>query len=223
MAKSKTGSTKATRSPKAKSRRPTLNAKTKKSASASSQTGKSVASKLSTKKTAKTKAAKRTSSTKRALLSQASTNHRQPPTSTEDDGYLPPKPVPKTRLTDQQLAEFRTLLLAKRLELVGDVDHLTREALHRGHSEAAGDLSSMPIHMADIGTDNWEQEFTLGLIDTERALLHEIDDALDRLTSRIYGVCIDTHKPITLARLRAKPWAKYCIKQARLHEQGRTG
>ena len=129
---------------------------------------------------------------------------------------------PKTRLSDAQLAEFRGLLLSKRRELVGDVDNLTNEALRRSRSEASGDLSSMPIHMADIGSDNWEQEFTLGLIANERALLEEIDEALQRIEQRTYGMCLATRKRIGIARLRAKPWAKYTIEHARLIEQGRA-
>ncbi len=139
----------------------------------------------------------------------------------EPEDFTPP-PLPKTRLSSAQLQEFRQLLLDKRQELVGDVDNLTNEALRRSRSEAAGDLSSMPIHMADIGSDNWEQEFTLGLINNERTLLKEIDDALHRIDDRTYGVCMATHKPITIARLRAKPWAKYTIEYARLREQGRA-
>jgi len=130
-------------------------------------------------------------------------------------------PLPQTHLSDAELAEFRMLLLKKRAELVGDMDNLTNDALRRSRSEAAGDLSSMPIHMADIGSDNWEQEFTLGLLDNERTLLREIDEALQRIEQRTFGVCLATHKRITTARLRAKPWAKYCIEHARLVERGR--
>jgi RNA polymerase-binding protein DksA len=130
-------------------------------------------------------------------------------------------PLPKSRLSPEQLAEFRQKLLDKRRDLIGDVDNLTNEALRRSRQEAAGDLSSMPIHMADIGSDNWEQEFTLGLITNERTLLKEIDEALERIDNGTYGICLATHRPITVARLRAKPWAKYCIEYARLREQGR--
>ncbi len=128
------------------------------------------------------------------------------------------KPIPKTRLTDPELAEFTRLLLDKRAELVGDVEHLTFEALGSDHTSGS---STVPLHMADMGTDNWEQEFTLGLIDNERALVREIDDALDRITNKTYGVCLATHLPISKSRLRAKPWAKYCVEYATLREQGR--
>lgn len=132
------------------------------------------------------------------------------------------RPLPKTRLNAKELAEFRELLLAKRAELIGDVGNLAGEALGQNRRDAAGDLSIMPIHMADLGSDNWEQEFTLGLLDNERKLLREIDEALGRIEDRTYGTCLATHKPISKARLRAKPWARYCIEYARALEAGRV-
>ncbi len=129
--------------------------------------------------------------------------------------------VPRTTLTPAQLREFKELLLHKRAELCGDVVRLTDEALHRA-SDGVNDQSSMPIHMADLGTDNWEQEFTLGLIANEQAVVREIDQALERIAAKTYGVCVATHVPIGLARLRAKPWAKYCIEYARAREEGRA-
>ncbi len=134
----------------------------------------------------------------------------------------PDRAVPKTKLTKRQLRGFHESLLSKRRELVGDMENLANEAMHTSRSESSGDLSTMPIHMADLGSDNWEQEFTLGLIESERSLVHEIDDALDRVAKRTYGVCLATHRPIDGARLRAKPWARYCIEYARLRELGRV-
>ena len=131
------------------------------------------------------------------------------------------KALPKTRLTQQELDEFRQLLLAKRAELVGDVLHMTDQALRNHQPGGTGSLSNVPIHMADVGSDNWEQEFTLDLVDTERQLLKEIDAALERIGLQTYGICEATHKPIKKQRLRAKPWAQFCIEYARERELGR--
>ena len=128
--------------------------------------------------------------------------------------------LPKTKLTRKQLREFEKMLLDKRRELVGDMENLAHEAL--SGTEVAGGRSSAPFHMADAGSDNWEQEFTFGLIETERSLVQEIDEALQRIENRTYGVCLATHRPIDVARLRAKPWAKYCIEYARLRELRRV-
>lgn len=129
--------------------------------------------------------------------------------------------LPKTYLTSKQLQEFKRILLAKRGELYGDVRQLTNEALNRD-GDGTNDRSSMPIHMADLGSDNWEQEFTLGLIASERAVVREIDAALQRIADGTYGMCIATHKPIGLARLQAKPWASHSIEYARLRDEGRV-
>ncbi|MCF7976380.1 MAG: TraR/DksA family transcriptional regulator [Phycisphaerae bacterium] len=73
----------------------------------------------------------------------------------------------------------------------------------------------MPVHMADLGTDNYEQEFALDLMDSERRLLVEIDEALARIQDKTYGICLGTEARISMARLKAQPWTRYCIDYAR--------
>jgi RNA polymerase-binding protein DksA len=128
----------------------------------------------------------------------------------------------KSRLTATEIEHFQQMLLQKRREIVGDVNEMEDEALKKPRLDASGDLSSMPIHMADLGTDNYEQEFALGLMDSERKLLREIDDALQRIEQGAYGICEGTGKPIPKARLKAQPWARYCVQYARMLEQGRA-
>lgn len=132
-----------------------------------------------------------------------------------------PRPLPRTHLRDDELQQFAKLLLCKRAELAGDVQQLTDQALD-AKGQGLPEHSTMPIHMADLGSDNWEKEFTLGLIASERALVREIDEALERIENKSYGVCLATGKRISKARLRAKPWAKYCIEYARAREEGRA-
>ncbi|MEX2215430.1 MAG: TraR/DksA C4-type zinc finger protein, partial [Phycisphaeraceae bacterium] len=113
--------------------------------------------------------------------------------------------------------EYRKLLMEKRGELLGDVESLREQAL-----ESGGNLSNMPLHMADVGSDQYEQEAMLGLVESERKLLREIDDAILRLDNGTFGVCVETGKPIGKPRLDIKPWAKYCIEVVREREkQGR--
>jgi DnaK suppressor protein len=126
----------------------------------------------------------------------------------------------KGHLTTADIERFKQMLLEKRMEILVNVNEMEDEALKKSRLDAAGDLSSMPIHMADIGTDNYEQEFTLGLMDSERKLLKEIDDALQRIEQGTYGICESTGKQIPKARLEAQPWARYCVEYARMLEQG---
>jgi RNA polymerase-binding protein DksA len=131
-----------------------------------------------------------------------------------------PKRTKKTHLTAAEIRGFKEMLLEKRREILSNVNEIEDEALKKSRMDASGDLSSMPIHMADLGTDNYEQEFVLGLMDSERKLLREIDDALQRIENKKYGLCEGTGKPIPKARLKAQPWARYCVEYARLLEQG---
>ena len=126
----------------------------------------------------------------------------------------------KGSLTSADVKCFEQMLLEKRREILRNVNEFEDEALKKSRLDATGDLSSMPIHMADIGTDNYEQEFALGLMDSERKLLREIDDALGRIGQGTYGICEGTGKPIPKARLEAQPWARYCVEYARMLEQG---
>lgn len=149
-------------------------------------------------------------------------NHAKSLVSSRDNGREMPQSPPESLaspLSDEELQEFRDLLLAKRRELAGDVANLQNEAAQLGGSGGGGS-STMPLHMADLGSDTWEQELTLGLIANERTLLREIDEALQRIDNHTYGICMATGKPITKARLHAKPWAKYCIEYARKRELG---
>jgi RNA polymerase-binding transcription factor DksA len=114
------------------------------------------------------------------------------------------------------------LLLQKRAEILGNVSEIEGEALRKSRLDASGDLSSMPIHMADLGTDNFDQEFSLELMDGERRLLVEIEDALHRIDAGTYGTCEGTRKPIAKARLEAQPWARYSVEYAKQVEEGRA-
>lgn len=118
----------------------------------------------------------------------------------------------KTGLTKRELDSFRQLLLEKRNELIGDVESLQKDARNE-------DASISYEHMADVGTDSYEQEFTLGLVESERKLLGEIDEALERLSKGIYGVCVVSGEPIGKPRLEAKPWAKHSIEVTREREK----
>ena len=138
-------------------------------------------------------------------------------TKTSKPKKAPVRRLKKTYMNKKQLDEFRKMLLDKRRTLVGDLSGMEEETARQYSS---GGLSSMPTHMADIGTDNFEHEFTLGLLESEQAMLHQIDEAIQRIEDRTYGVCLGTGQRIPIARLRAKPWAKYTVEYARMLEKG---
>lgn len=210
--------TKQTRSAKATGTKASAAAKRRNAASVKAVGTKTTrATKASPKKSTAKAVAKKSTRSKTVAASGESLEV----TSQDPIQFPEQEPLPKTHLAASELREFRDLLLHKRSELAGDVQQLADEALFRKGGEQ-GDRSTMPIHMADLGTDNWEQEFTLGLLASEQALVREIDDALSRIQQKTYGVCLATRTKISKARLRAKPWAKFCIEYARAREEGRA-
>lgn len=116
------------------------------------------------------------------------------------------------RLTRKQLNHFRDLLLKRRAELIRDVQAMESGALRGG---GGSDANHAPMHMADAGSDTFDQEFALQLAATERELLQEINESLQLIRDGTFGMCEVTGKPISLPRLEAKPWAKVCIEVAR--------
>jgi RNA polymerase-binding protein DksA len=157
-------------------------------------------------------------------------NHKSVETRPSSKAEAPAaRPIPQAVPTDgkprkneaglnaRDLEHYRDLLLAKRRELVGDMSQMEREALR---SSGNSNLSTLPIHMADMGTDNYEQEFTLGLVEKDRNLLREINAALAKIQNGTYGICEGTGKPISKPRLEAQPWARYSIEHARQLERG---
>jgi DnaK suppressor protein len=123
-------------------------------------------------------------------------------------------------MRSREIDLFKKLLLEKRRVLAGDVTGLEKAALQDSRQDASGDLSKMPMDMADVGSDNYEQEFTLGLIETEQVTLSEIDDALLRIEKKQFGKCVGCGGPIPKARLTIQPHAKYCIACKRQEEKG---
>jgi DnaK suppressor protein len=78
---------------------------------------------------------------------------------------------------------------------------------------ASGDLSDYPFHIADHGTDSYDQEMDTVMAERASRELEEIDDALRRLFEQPerFGVCENTGEPIPLERLELVPWARTCV------------
>lgn len=123
----------------------------------------------------------------------------------------PEKPVVKSPLSKAETEVFRKWLLDRREALSGNVQKMEDEALRRSRQDASGDLSSMPIHMADLGSDTFDQDFTLGLIENEEEELEAIEEALNRIEEGTFGVCEECEKAIAKERMKAIPHAALCL------------
>ncbi len=117
-----------------------------------------------------------------------------------------------------ELKVYKDRLLALRARMTGDVNQLRENSLKKSLAEANGNLPSMPIHMADIGSDNYEQEFSLSLMENEGAALDKIQASLDRINEGTYGACEECGSRIPKTRLNAIPYATLCVKCASQQE-----
>ena len=115
----------------------------------------------------------------------------------------------KTKLTTKQLRDYRDKLLKYRAQLLVDLGAIEKEAL-----DVNADISHMPIHMADVGSDAYDQDLKLGMAASERKRIRDIEAALVRIKKKTYGICHLTGDKIPDSRLKAKPWAMYTKESA---------
>ena len=117
------------------------------------------------------------------------------------------------------LNTYKERLVALRARLRGDVSAMADAALRKSGLQGS-ESSSMPIHMAELGSDNFEQEFTLSLVQTEEDTLGAIEEALARLEEGEYGRCVECDGVIPKTRLNALPFTPVCVKCAEKLEGG---
>ncbi len=118
-----------------------------------------------------------------------------------------------------ELAQYKNTLLELRQKLVVNVNFMEDEALGKSGQDASGDLSNVPIHMADVGTDNYDRDLTIGLIQNGEEELRAIDEALERIGNKTFGSCEECGKKVSKVRLDALPYVKNCIECQRLEEK----
>jgi DnaK suppressor protein len=121
-------------------------------------------------------------------------------------------------MTKPELEAYQKTLLALRTRLRGDVTHLADEALG-ANGAGKGAASHAPVDMADVATDQFEQEFTLSLLKNQEQVLEEIGEALERIRQGTFGRCEECTKPIPKPRLQALPYTRHCVACARKVQQ----
>jgi RNA polymerase-binding transcription factor DksA len=127
----------------------------------------------------------------------------------------------KKHLTDRQVKHYQKVLLATQAKILNDIEHLQLENLNNSHRDNSGDLSGYSLHMADVGTDNYDREMALDVVGNEQDILYEIDKALERIEYGSFGICEMFGTPIPKKRLDAIPWTPYCKKAAEKLEKER--
>ncbi len=129
-----------------------------------------------------------------------------------------PRPVKKSRspksvFMPSVVREFKHELIHKRAFILGSLSRMEDGALRAGGQDQSVD------NMADYGTDNYEQDFTLGLMENVESVIQAIDWALERIEKKVFGICDECGCAIPKARIKAIPYARYCVNcQSKMEE-----
>ncbi len=118
----------------------------------------------------------------------------------------------KKKFDKKDLAGFKKIIISKKEEILDDIKHISDDTLKKSQKEASGDISGYTYHMADVATDSYDREFSLGIASNDRELLYELDDALKRIEDGAFGICEECKVLIGKNRLKAVPQARFCIK-----------
>jgi len=125
-------------------------------------------------------------------------------------GIVPPaaKPPARVEAPSKFRREYRKWLerlIALRHRLVQEGARLGEEGLKALEQEVSVD------HMADFGSDSYEQDTTLSLIENKSEAVRDVDEAIKRIELKTYGLCEECEQLIPSGRLEVLPHARYCV------------
>lgn len=115
-------------------------------------------------------------------------------------------------MNKQQLERFKKLLTDKREELVRDVETV--------RSRSSEDTEEEDKDYIDYAVSSYTKEFLFSLSDLERKQLDAVDRALEAVNDGTYGTCNECGEAIEEKRLKALPWAVYCLQCQELADRG---
>ena len=123
-------------------------------------------------------------------------------------------------MNNRERGKYRKLLVDVRDSLAGQVRKLEAD-LHKSRKDSASDLSGYSYHMADAGTDTFNEQLESDIVSSETDTLRDVEDALARLDQNSFGMCEMCSESIEPKRLTAIPYARMCIKcQSEVEQSG---
>ena len=117
---------------------------------------------------------------------------------------------------------FKNLILSKRKQVFSELGYLEKNSMSETMKDSSGDLSAYSFHMADQGTDTMEREKAFFFASREGRYLHHLNEALERIENKTYGICRSCSKQIQIKRLEAVPHATQCI-ECKTEEEKQEG
>ena len=116
--------------------------------------------------------------------------------------------VPQT-YSAEELRRFKELILTKRQETLEELDNLKESIMDVTTGEYVSESSNYSLHM-EQGTDAMEREKTFLFASRGSKFIVQLDDALQRIENKSYGVCKACGLLVPKERLEAVPTAQTC-------------
>jgi len=111
----------------------------------------------------------------------------------------------------EKLELFKKKLLEMRKDILNKAKKLKEDSYSLG-TDGIQD-------MADAASNTYNVDILMSIRDNDIKLLKDIDSAIDKINSGIYGICEECEEEISEKRLEANPVARYCINCKRIIEQ----
>ncbi|MDD4894025.1 MAG: TraR/DksA family transcriptional regulator [Candidatus Omnitrophica bacterium] len=118
----------------------------------------------------------------------------------------------RNKFTKKELEYFKKLILKMKDKILAEIKHISEDTLKKSQKDASGDISGYTYHMADVASDTYDREFSMGIASDERQSLYELDDAIKKIEEGTFGICEECKSAITKSRLKVVPFARLCIK-----------
>jgi len=125
----------------------------------------------------------------------------------------------KKKIAKDVLRKYKELLVKERGKLAKELLSLKKDSISKSQKDASGELSGYAFHMADMASDNYDRDFSMGIATEEQKRLYAIEEALKRIRDGAYGDCLTCGKRISQQRLSAIPYTELCIECQKSQEK----
>lgn len=127
------------------------------------------------------------------------------------NGKVPPTHETEAMsINSKHLGKYEDSLRNLLDRLRGDTQALEEQTRVSTGGGEGGNLSSVPMHLGDLGTEAYLQELNSTLLENESQLRDEVLAALDRMERGEYGKCESCGRKIKEPRLEVLPYTRYC-------------
>jgi RNA polymerase-binding protein DksA len=104
------------------------------------------------------------------------------------------------------------MIKEQKVEILENARRLRESIVDENTGEYIGENSTFSMHMAEHGTDEMEREKAFMFIQRDEKHLFYLENALERIEKKTYGLCVSCGKPIDKGSLEAVPITQHCIK-----------